>query len=170
MASKIFKTRYFALIIGLLVIGVFLLMTFFTAVPERLELKLQSVHFMLKETFRGESVQDGVVYQELNPAVSPDIEIIAIDTNSLNQFGRWPWPRWRHADLVNSFARISDQTNRERALFLDLFFIEPSADAYNDAILVEAIEASDRVYIETVLADDFPPPSAEDEFFRRHEV
>ncbi len=170
MASKIFKTRYFALIIGLLVIGVFLLMTFFTAVPERLELKLQSVHFMLKETFRGENVQEGVVYQELNPAISRDIEIIAIDTNSLNQFGRWPWPRWRHADLVNSFARISDQTNRERALFLDLFFIEPSNDAYNDAILVEAIEASDRVYIETVLANDFPPPSAEDEFFRRHEV
>ena len=170
MASKIFKTRYFALIIGFLVIGVFLLMTFFTAVPERLELKLQSVHFMLKETFRGENVQEGVVYQELNPAVSRDIEIIAIDTNSLNQFGRWPWPRWRHADLVNSFARISDQSNRERALFLDLFFIEPSDDAYNDAILVEAIEASNRVYIETVLANDFPPPSAEDEFFRRHEV
>ena len=170
MASKIFKTEYFALIIGLLVIGVFLLMTFFTAVPERLELKLLSVHFMLKETFRGESVQEGVVYQERNPAISRDIEIIAIDTNSLAQFGRWPWPRWRHADLVNSFARISDQTNRERALFLDLFFIEPSEDAYSDAILVEAIDASERVFVETVLANDPPPPAAEEEFFERHEV
>ncbi|MFW5716811.1 MAG: CHASE2 domain-containing protein [Spirochaetota bacterium] len=170
MASRIFRTEYFALIIGLLVIGVFLLMTFFTAVPERLELKLLSVHFMLKETFRGESVQEGVVYQERNPAISRDIEIVAIDTNSLAQFGRWPWPRWRHADLVNSFARISDQTNRERALFLDLFFIEPSVDAYSDAILVEAIEASERVFVETVLANEPPPPGAADEFFERHEV
>lgn len=170
MASKIFKTQYFALIIGLLVIGVFVLMTLFTAIPERLELKLLSVHFMLKETFRGENVQEGVVYQERNPAVSRDLEIIAIDTNSLNRFGRWPWPRWRHADLVNSFARISDQTNRERALFLDLFFIEPSEDAYDDAILVEAIDSSDRVFVETVLANEFPPATAQEEFFTRHEV
>jgi len=170
VASKIFKTRYFALIIGLMVIGVFVLLTLFTAIPERLELKVLSLHFNLKETFRGETVQEGVVYQELNPAISQDIEIIAIDTSSLNQFGRWPWPRWRHADLVNSFARISDQANRERALFLDLFFIEPSNDAYNDAVLIEAIDNSDRVFIETVLANEFPPPSAEDEYFERHEA
>lgn len=170
MATRIFRTQFFALIIGALVIGIFLLLAAFTAIPERLELKLLSVHFMLKETFRGRNVQEGVVYQELNPAISRDIEIIAIDTSSLNQFGRWPWPRWRHADLVNSFARISDQTNRERALFLDLFFIEPSDDAYNDAILVEAIESSRSVFIETVLANEFPPPGAADEFFERHEV
>lgn len=170
MARKIFETRYFGLIIGILVIGVFLLLTFFTAIPERLELKLLTVHFRLKNVFQGETIQEGVVFQEQNPGISPDIVIVGIDTNSLNRFGRWPWPRWRHADLVNSFARIADQGNRESALFLDLFFIEPADDAYSDAVLIEAIEDSERVFLETVLGNQFPPPMAEDEFFERHEV
>ncbi len=170
MSGRIFKTRFFAPIIAVVVIGVVLALTALTAIPERLELRMLTVHFNLKETFRARRVQEGVLYQELNPAISRDIEIIAIDTNSLNQFGRWPWPRWRHADLVNSFARISDQRNRERALFLDLFFIEPSDNAYDDAMLVEAIDHSGRVFIETVLANEFPPAAAEEEFFRRHDV
>ncbi|MFW6380430.1 MAG: CHASE2 domain-containing protein [Spirochaetota bacterium] len=170
MAASILKTRYFALIIGALVIGVFLLLNFTTQVPIRLERKLLTAHFTLKQAFRGRRDQEGVVYQALNPSISRDIEIIAVDTNSLNQFGRWPWPRWRHADLINSFARISDQTNRERALFLDFFFVEPSDNAYSDAMMIEAMQGSGRVFIETVLANEFPPPTAEDEYFARHEA
>ncbi len=170
MSGTIFKTRYFSPIIGAAVIVAILALTALTAIPERLELRLLTVHFRLKETFRTRSVQEGVLYQELNPAISRDIEIIAIDTSSLSQFGRWPWPRWRHADLVNSFARISDQRNRERALFLDLFFIEPADDAYEDAMLIEAIEHGGRVFLQTVLADYFLPPAVEDEYFKRHDV
>ena len=140
MARKILETRYFGLIIGIMVIGVFLFLMFFTAIPERLELKLMTVHFRLKNVFQGETIQEGVVFQEQNPGISPDIVIVGIDTNSLNRFGRWPWPRWRHADLVNSLARITDQGRRESALFLDLFFIEPADDAYSDAVLIEAIK------------------------------
>ena len=143
---------------------------FFTAIPERLELKLLTVHFRLKNVFQGETIQEGVVFQEQNPGISPDIVIVGVDTNSLNRFGRWPWPRWRHADLLNSFARITDQGNRESALFLDFFFIEPADDAYSDAVLIEAIKDSGRVFLETVLRNAFPPPIAEDEFFERHEV
>lgn len=170
MARKILETRYFGLIIGILVIGVFLFLMSFTAIPERLELKLLTVHFRLKNVFQGETIQEGVVLQEQNPGISPDIVIVGVDTNSLNRFGRWPWPRWRHADLVNSFSRITDQGNRESALFLDFFFIEPADDAYSDAVLIEAIEDSERVFLETVLTNEAPPPMAEDEFFARHEV
>ena len=143
---------------------------FFTAIPERLEFKLLTVHFRLKNVFQGETIQEGVVFQEQNPGISPDIVIVGIDTNSLNQFGRWPWPRWRHADLVNSLARIAEQGNRENALFLDLFFIEPADDAYSDAVLIDAIENNGRVFLETVLGNEFPPPTAEEEFFARHDV
>ncbi len=170
MARKILETRYFGLIIGIVVIGVFLLLMSFTAIPERLELNLLTVHFRLKNVFQGETIQEGVVLQEQNPGISPDIVIVGVDTNSLNRFGRWPWPRWRHADLVNSFSRITDQGNRESALFLDFFFIEPADDAYSDAVLIEAIEKSNRVFLETVLTNEAPPPMAEDEFFARHEV
>jgi adenylate cyclase len=170
MARKIFETRYFGLIIGVLVAGVLVLLMFFTLIPERLELKTLTLHFRLKNVFQGETIQEGVVFQEQNPAISPDIVIVGIDTNSLNRFGRWPWPRWRHADLVNSLARIADQRNRERALFLDLFFIEPSDDAYSDAVLIDAIRSNERVFLETVLSNEFPPPAAADEYFTRHEV
>jgi len=152
------------------VIAIFLGLMFFTAIPDRLELKLLTVHFRLKNVFQGQTVQEGVVFQEQNPGVSPDIIIVGIDNNSLSRFGRWPWPRWRHADLVNSFARISDQSNRENALFLDLFFIEPSDDAYSDAVLIDAIRNNGRVFLETVLSNEFPPPTAEEEYFERHEV
>ena len=170
MARKILETRYFGLIIGALIVGVFLMLMFFTAIPERLELKVLTVHFRLKNVFQGETIQEGVVFQEQNPGISPDIVIVGIDTNSLNRFGRWPWPRWRHADLVNSFTRIADQGNRERALFLDLFFIEPSENAFSDAVLIDAIRSSGRVFLETVLSNEFPPPGAETEFFARHDV
>ncbi|MFP4378339.1 MAG: adenylate/guanylate cyclase domain-containing protein, partial [Spirochaetales bacterium] len=73
------------------------------------------------------------------------------------------------ADLVKWFSRISNPLNRERALFLDIFFVEPSEQAQNDVLLVDAFEESDRVFIETALANEFPPPDAEAEFFERHE-
>lgn len=170
MARKILETRYFGVIIGLGVIGIFVLLMLLTAIPERLELKLLTAHFRLKDAFEGQSIQEGVVYQEQNPDINPDIVIVAIDTNSLNRFGRWPWPRWRHGDLVNAFARIADQANRERALFLDLFFIEPSDDAYSDAVLIQAIEDNGNVFLETVLMNEYLPPAAEAEYFDRHEV
>ena len=170
MARRFPQTRRFAPVIGLLIIGVFVVLGTTTEIPRRLELKLLDAHFRLKSVFQGQSIQEGVTYLEQNPAVSPDIVILGIDTGSLNRFGRWPWPRWRHADLVNTFARILSQESRERALFLDLFFIEPADDAYGDAVLVEAIGGNGRVFLETVLANEFPPAEAEEEFFRRHEV
>ena len=170
MSGRIFKTRYVSPAIGAAVVGIIVALTFLTAIPDRLEMKLLTVHFRLKETFRSRIVQEGVRFQERNPGISRDIEIIAIDTSSLTQFGRWPWPRWRHADLANSFARITNQRNRERAIFLDLFFVEPADNAFDDAMLIEAIERNGRVYLETVLTDESPRPAAEEEFFRRHEV
>ena len=170
MARKLFKTQYFSLVIAAIVFGLFVALAALTAIPDRLELKVLNVHFGLRTLTTRRTIQEGVLFQERNPAVSPSIEIIAVDTSSLNQFGRWPWPRWRHADLVNSFARITDQTARERALFLDFFFIEPQDQAFSDAVLIDAIRDSERVYLETVLANEFPPPDATDEFFERHDV
>ena len=83
--------------------------------------------------------------------LSYDILIVGVDFNPLSKYGNWPFPRRIHADLVNAFSRISNQDNRENALFLDIFFIDPARDAANDALLVESIEKSDRVFLETVL-------------------
>ncbi|MDA3949769.1 MAG: adenylate/guanylate cyclase domain-containing protein, partial [Spirochaeta sp.] len=143
-------------------------LNFGTAIPERLELKMLDVHFNMKNIFQAETVQEGVTFVQRNPDISDDILIVGIDSTTLSRFGRWPFPRYRHADLINSFARISDQTQRERSLFLDLFFIEPS-DAVDDALLYDAMEQNERVYLETILEFSEPNPSNYDEFFERHE-
>ena len=166
--TKFLETRNFGFVIAALVIGVFLLLQVGTAIPERLELKMLDVHFNMKNVFRSESLQEGVTFVQRNPGISEDILLVGIDPTTLSQFGRWPFQRYRHADLINSFARISDQTKRERALFLDLFFIEPSV-AVDDALLYDAMESSGRVFLETILEYSAPNPSNYDEYFTRHQ-
>ena len=49
-----------------------------------------------------------------------DIVIVAIDDQSLEAVGRWPWPRSRLADLI---ARVGQA--RPRAMGVDVLLIEP---------------------------------------------
>jgi adenylate cyclase len=168
--AKILETRYFGLFIGLFIAAVFFLLFWTAEFPllKTLELKMLDVHFNFKNVFTRTSIQEGVSLESRNPDISRDLLIIGIDFKSLGDFGKWPFPRYRHADLMNSFARIQNQTERERALFLDVFFIEPDDKAYNDVLLVNAIENNERVFLETVL-DEVPPASdiAEDYFTRQ---
>lgn len=166
--ANLLETRYFGFVIALFIVGLFLLLDYGTAIPMRMELKMLDVHFSLRDVFQAEQVQEGVTVVERNPNISEDILIVGIDPTTLGQFGRWPFPRFRHADLIDSFARISDQNNRERALFLDLFFIEPSENAVDDALLREAIRNNERVFLETIVEHSAPPRANYREFFDRH--
>ena len=166
---KILETKYFGFIIGIFIILLFLLATHTTNILSNLETRMLDVHFNYKNVFLKESIQEGVSYEQQNPNISPDILIVGIDFKSLDKFGKWPFPRWRHADLLKSFARIQNQNERERALFLDTFFIEPDKEATHDAILIDALEENGRTFLETVL-DEVPPPSASsDEYFARQQ-
>ncbi len=167
---KMLETRSFGLLIGLLIFGLFMALGSFTRIPERLETRLLDVHFNLKQLTRRTTVQEGVVREERNPDISPDILILGIDFRTLNTFGRWPFPRYRHANLIDSFTRIQDQNQRELAIFLDLFFIEPDNRAVDDTILLESIRTNDRVFLETVLQITPPPAGSEEELFGRHRV
>lgn len=168
--AKFFETRIFGFVIALAVAGILVLLDVTTAIPERMELRMMDVHFNLKDAFQAERVQEGVTVVERNPNISPDILLVAIDANTLSQFGRWPFPRSRHADLIDAFSRISDQNNRERSLFLDLFFIEPSDNAVEDALLRQAMVRNGRVFLETILEYSEPSIANYDEFFDRHDV
>lgn len=63
----------------------------------------------------------------------PHIVAVVIDEKSLDQIGRWPWPRAR-------IARIIDILDRDGAkvIAFDIGFIEP--DENNNLLLVERIE------------------------------
>ncbi|MCL2294188.1 MAG: adenylate/guanylate cyclase domain-containing protein [Spirochaetes bacterium] len=169
--KKIFETKYFGMIIALLVFILIVCTTYFTNITDRLDLKMLDFNFYLKNIGQQRHIQQGVTQTFQNPNISPDILIVGIDLQSLNRFGRWPFPRYRHADLIRNFARIQNQEDRERALFLDVFFIEPdTARPYDDALLVEAIKENQRVFLQTVL-NEFPPSDlVRDDFITRHEI
>ena len=164
---KVFETAIFGPILGVFIFSLFTFLAVFTEIDDRLELKMLDVHFVFKSTFRKSSIQEGVTQEQRNPNISPDILLIGIDEKSLSTFGKWPFPRYRHANLIDAFARIQNQDERESALFIDVFFIEPDSKAFDDVILTESIEDSGRVFLETVLENN---PSADDvteEMFER---
>ncbi len=165
--SKIWNIKYFSLILAVLFFFIFLGLNKGTSIFDHMELKLLDLHFNLKTVFEQTRIQEGVTIEKRNPNISPDILILGIDFNSLNTFGRWPFPRYRHANLMDSFTRIQNQNERESALFIDVFFIEPDNNAYDDAILTESMQNNGRVFIETVLKRTPMSESDSKEYFGR---
>jgi adenylate cyclase len=170
--AKILETRYFGFIIGVLIFVLFAFLHFGVQLPmlETLELKMLDIHYNFKNIFTGTTIQEGVSLERRNPDISSDILIIGIDFRTLSKFGKWPFPRYRHANLIDSFTRIKRQSERERALFLDVFFIEPDENAYDDVMLINSIKRNGRVFLETLL-DEVPPPTPNaDDFFKRQQI
>jgi len=66
-------------------------------------------------------VFDGLLRVEQH-APRDDILIVAIDNRSLAEMGQWPWPRDRHATLIDMLTRA-----RVRAIAYDVLFVEPSS-------------------------------------------
>ncbi len=168
--AKIREPKYFSLIIGLIVFLVIILLTYGTVIVSNLELKVLDLNFRLKNRINESRIQEGVTLEERNPNISPDILIVGIDDKSLSKFGRWPFPRYKEANLVESFSRIKRQYERENALFLDIFFIEPDREAEDDALLVDSIRQNGRVFLETVLQFGKNTPGTESEFEARQEL
>ena len=76
--------------------------------------------------------------------ISEDIVIVAIDDNSLEELGRWPWNRSRHADLVTRLTQM-----QAKAIGLDIIFSEHQTDDPTaDPDLAKSIKSNGR----TVLA------------------
>ncbi|MBI9108730.1 MAG: adenylate/guanylate cyclase domain-containing protein [Spirochaetales bacterium] len=167
---KILETKNFSFIIGALVFIAFFLLSEFTVVFERLDSSMLDTFFKYRTDRVEEDLQVGVSYEGFNPNISPDILIVGIDLKSLERLGKWPFPRWRHADFLNSLSRISNQNERENAVFLDLLFGEVDSNATHDGVLIDAIKEHDRVFLETFL-DEFPPPSGSyDEYYYRQRL
>jgi adenylate cyclase len=148
---KIFDSKWFSLVIAALIFGLFLALFMGTKVLQNLEGSVIDLHFQLKTGRETRTIQEGAVLSQQNMKVSENILILGIDQRSLAEFGKWPFKRTKHAELINSFARISDQSNREQSLFIDVFFIEEDQNPTNDALLVNSIKESGKVYLETVL-------------------
>lgn len=106
---------------------------------------LSSLAVVLALQWRGTSAFDYLFYDQLSalsrPQADRDILIVTIDDNSLAALGRWPWPRTRHAELVDKL-----QASGPRSITLDILLSEPS-EAGDDAKLAEAMGGGAPVYV-----------------------
>lgn len=149
--SRIFEAKRFAFIIALALFAVFAALYQGTRILQNIEGSVLDLHFRLKTSRETKAIQEGAVLSHQNLKISDSILIVGIDQKTLAEYGKWPFPRTRHADLVNAFSHIKDQDNRESALFIDVFFIEQDTNPTNDALLTAAIEGSGKVFLETVM-------------------
>ncbi|MGM0434669.1 MAG: CHASE2 domain-containing protein [Pseudomonadota bacterium] len=79
----------------------------------------------------------------LMPVTPPDdLAIVAIDEKSLEALGRWPWPRHRHASLID---RLDDAG--AGPITLDILFTEPSDNGDDDRRLARAMERHGNVIL-----------------------
>ncbi|WP_321327255.1 CHASE2 domain-containing protein [uncultured Parasphingorhabdus sp.] len=80
---------------------------------------------------------DNLVYDQLSgidrPEASPDIMIVEIDEESLHAFGKWPWPRERHAQFFEQLA-----IGTPRATGFDVLLSEPG-EPEGDQLLAQAM-------------------------------
>ncbi|WP_157221177.1 CHASE2 domain-containing protein [Flavisphingomonas formosensis] len=92
---------------------------------------------------------DNLVYDSLLRLLQhepiPDILIVAIDNRSLREAGPWPWPRDRHARLIETLAAA-----RPKAIGYDVLFVEPGPSAADDR-LGQAMAASGSVFVPLLL-------------------
>ena len=88
-----------------------------------------------------------------NKVLPSDIVVILIDESSLSALnkitGRWPWPRYIHAELIDFLSQIG-----ARAIIMDILFTEnefapdltSGALSDNDLRLVQSTESAGNVY------------------------
>jgi CHASE2 domain-containing sensor protein/signal transduction histidine kinase len=78
---------------------------------------------------------------------SEEIVIVAVDKQSLDALGRWPWSREVHARLVEQLTLAG-----ARAIVFDILFSEPlRSDPEADIHLIQAVAASDRVFMPVIM-------------------
>ena len=156
--KNIFKTRYFGFIIGLVIFLILLGFTYGTVLIKTFEMIILNGNFNFRLDIIGKKygikkTQEGVSTITYNPKVSNDIVLVGIDSKTLDRFGKWPFERYFFANLIKTYSRIKDENERERALFLDVNFIErDTKDPVNDVLLIESISENSRVFLEAFFA------------------
>ncbi|MEZ5836441.1 MAG: EAL domain-containing protein [Geminicoccaceae bacterium] len=75
-----------------------------------------------------------------------DVAMVVIDDASLEEFGRWPWSRGLHAEIIDRIAR-----NGARSIGVNIVFAERSKnDPDGDEALVEAVRRAGNVALATL--------------------
>ncbi len=137
----IFKNNLPGVVIGIIVFLVVIFLSCSFYIFEEFELKTLDLRFH----FRGEK-----------PPPS-DIIIVAIDEKSISQFGRWPWKRKNHANLIKILKE-----EKAKIIFFDIFFLEKSDYPEDDQMLFSAVKEAGNVFFDYPLLSDKDIKTKED--------
>lgn len=103
-------------------------------------------------TWRGDAWLYDALVARSGGGADERIVVVAVDDKSLSAFGRWPWQRGVHAELLE---RLQDAP--PRGIGFDVMFSEPfPSDAQGDRALAEAIARNGRVVL-PVMAERLEP-------------
>ncbi len=153
--KSFFSPGIFGLVLGVLIFLIFFILGhyvwFFANLFDGMELRFSDVHFNLRRSLTQEAVNENIYARQQSDKLSSDIVIAGIEEKSLKAFGRWPFARSRHADFLNTLSRIRNQSERERAVLLDILFFENAEPASDDLSLAQAIRENGRVTVEPML-------------------
>lgn len=103
-------------------------------------------------TTRADNLIHDVAARLFPRAASSGILVVAIDDASLAKLGAWPWPRERHATLIERLGGA-----QPRAILYDVLFTEGAADSAQDAALAKAMTRA-RVYLPVLAGPEPVPP------------
>lgn len=99
------------------------------------------------------------VYDNMQPLLPVNdfsgITIVAIDDESLERIGSWPWDRKTHADLIQQFDKY-----KSKAVVFDLIFAEKDeVRPESDAALMRALDQHGSVFLPVhLMTDNFGNP------------
>ena len=81
-----------------------------------------------------------------NPGWDKRIAVIAIERHSLQEYGQFPWPRNRYAELLSALKK-----SPPTAVGFDILFLDPSP---KDDILAAAIAANGKVVLASTIKEE----------------
>lgn len=76
------------------------------------------------------------------PPVDPRILLVTIDDYSLQQLGRWPWPRALHGQLLDRLTEA-----KVKGVLFDVILSEPGSTVENDTQLAAALCRAGTVFL-----------------------
>ncbi len=85
-------------------------------------------------------IQDTIMQQENEADYT--IAIVAVDDESLEMLGKWPWSRDTHAALIDTLSQ-----GNPAVIAMDIIFSEVSQDPAEDEALLEAIRNAGNVVV-----------------------
>jgi len=135
---KIFTPKNMSLLIGVLIILGMISLLKKTIIIDAIESKSMNLNFFMSDMFhRPEEISPGVYRINKAKGLRNDVVIFGFDENSLEELGRYPWPRTVYAEFLENINKEVD--NRPKGVLIDVLFTEDSQNKAEDRALAVAL-------------------------------